>query len=384
VICQIVLAMIVLVPAGLTSKSLSLILRENPGFQSDHLLTAELALPLSRYAEAAQRRAFYDQLLERLRAMPQVEWAAASETIPFGHQENWVPFWIADQPEPAPGEIPGTLTTAATPGYAAALNIFLLRGRFVSDQDGPNTLPVVVISQTLAQRYFADDGALGHKLRLGRDDPKWYTIIGIVRDVKVYSLADGPMSESYTAYAQSAGPSMNLVMRTKGDPVALTAVVRSVVWSLDKQLPLSEIEPLEQRLADQLAGTRIFTQFSGIFALLALFLAGIGIYGVMAYLVESRTREIGIRAACGADRRNIFWLVLSGAFRLAVMGLSIGLLGAWSVARLLMNGLQGISGNQLDVYAAAVAVLCAAVLMASSVPVRRATHVDPLTVLRCE
>ena len=384
VVCQVVLAVIVFVPAGLTAKSLSLVLRQSLGFRTDHLLSAELTLPQSRYAETAQQRAFYDQLLERLRRLPQVESAAGSETIPLGPRENWVPFWVAGQPEPAPGEVPGTLNTATMPGYAETLGISLLRGRFLSEQDGSNTLPVVVISQTLAKRYFANEDALGHKLRLGRNDSRWHTIVGIVGDVKVYGWTDEPMSESYTAYAQSAEPGMNLVLRTKGDPTALIPEVRDAVWSLDKELPLSEIEPFERRLDEQLAGTRIFTRFSAIFALLALFLAGIGIYGVMAYLVESRSREIGIRVACGADRRNISRLVLSGALRLAVTGLPIGLLGGWSVGRLLMSGLYGVSGNELDVYATSIAVLSMAVLLASFVPVRRATRVDPLTVLRCE
>jgi putative ABC transport system permease protein len=384
VICQVVLAMMVIVPAGLTAKSLWRLLRQNPGFRMDHLLTAEMALPVAEYAKTAQRRAFYDHLLERLRALPHVESAAASETIPFGHRENWVPFWIAGKPEPTPGDVPGTLLTAATPGYASTLGLSLLRGRFLSEQDGPHSLPVVVISQTLAQRYFANEDALGRKLRLGRQDPNWYTIVGIVRDVKINNLDDNPMSQSYTAYAQSPAPSMTVVLRTTGEPAALAPALQSAVQSLDKELPLSEIAPLEQRIADQQAPLRILTQCSSIFAVLAVFLASIGIYGVMAYLVESRTREIGIRIACGAERQRIFWLVLSGALRLMLIGLSAGLLGAWSIARLLMNALHGVSPNDLDVYATAVAVLCGAVLIASCVPVRHATQVDPLTVLRCE
>jgi predicted permease len=384
VICQVVLAMIVIVPGGLTAKSLALLLRADPGFRADHVLTAEMTLPIATYKEKSARLAFYDRLLERLRALPQVESVAVSEHIPFGHTEEWLAFWIDGQPEPAPGEVPGTLTTAATPEYATALEMSLLRGRFISEQDGPDTLPVVVISQTLAQRYFGQQDALGHRLRLGREDPRWYTIVGIVKDVKFYQLANGPMNESYTAYAQSASPSVGLALRTKGEPTALVSALQETVWSLDKEQPISAVQSMEQCMSDQEAPIHIFTEFAGYFALLALFLASIGIYGVLAYLVESRTREIGIRVACGAERRDIWWLVMGGSARLLLIGVAVGLLGAWSLARLLMNQLSGVSSSELDVYAAAVALLTGAVLLASVVPVRRATRVDPLTVLRCE
>jgi len=361
-----------------------LLLRDSAGFRADHLLTAEVGLPISKYAEPARRRAFYDQLLEKLRAMPQVENAAASEFIPFGHRMDWEPFWIAGQPEPAPGEVPGTLLTTVTPAYAPALGLTLLRGRFVSESDGLGTLPVVVVSQTLAQRYLPNEDALGHKLRIGRDDPAWYTIAGIVQDTKVYNLSDAPMAQRYISFAQSPRAAMSLVIRTTGNPMGLTSAVQGAVWSLDKELPLSGVEPMQQRIDDEQAPLRIFTWFTGVFSVVALFLAGIGIYGVMAYLVESRAREIGIRVACGASRRNIFQLVLSGAMRLVAIGLALGLLGAYGVARLLMSALELVRGKSLDVYAIAVAVLCAAVLGAIYLPMRRATRVDPLLVLRSE
>jgi putative ABC transport system permease protein len=202
--------------------------------------------------------------------------------------------------------------------------------------------------------------------------------------VKVYNLGDAPMAQSYTSFAQAPAAMMNLVVRTKGDPSAFTTAAQSAVWSIDKELPLAGIEPLQQRIDDEQAPLRIFSWFNGIFAVVALFLAGMGIYGVMAYLVESRSREIGIRVACGADRRSIFWLVLSGAGRLVAIGLGVGLLGAYGVSQMLLSELERVRGGTLDVYAIAIVVLCAAVLLASFVPMRRATRVDPLLVLRSE
>jgi ABC-type antimicrobial peptide transport system permease subunit len=241
-----------------------------------------------------------------------------------------------------------------------------------------------VINQTLAGRFFAHEEALRRKIRLGRDDATWYTIVGIVKDVKFYSPGDDPMNQSYVAFAQAPGPSMYLVLHTATDPITLSSAVQSAVWSLDKEQPLSGVQTLETRISNQEAPVRNITQFSVYFALLALFLAAIGIYGVMAYLVESRAREIGIRIACGAERRNILWLVLTGSLKLTMTGISAGLLGAWVVARLLMSNVFGVTTNNLDVYAVSVAVLGAAVLLATLVPLRRATRVDPLIVLRCE
>jgi predicted lysophospholipase L1 biosynthesis ABC-type transport system permease subunit len=242
----------------------------------------------------------------------------------------------------------------------------------------------VVINQTMAGRFFAHEGALGHKIRLGRGDASWYTIVGIVKDVKFYWPGDNPMNESYIAFAQAPGPVMHLVLRTTTDPMALAPAVQSAVWSLDKEQPISGVQTLETRIDNEEAPVRNITQFSVYFALLALFLAAIGIYGVMAYLVESRAREIGIRVACGAERRNILWLVLTGSLKLIMTGMSVGLLGAWVIARVLMNNVFGVTTNTLDVYAVSVAVLWAAVLLATLIPLRRATRVDPLIVLRCE
>jgi len=384
VICQIVLALMVLVPAGLTSKSLSIILQADLGFRADHVLTAQMSLPAAKYATSVQRLALYNQLLERLRSLPQVESVGASQHIPFGHSSSWLEFRINGRPEPAPGEVPSTLITAVTPGYSAAIGLSLLRGRFISEQDAASTVPVVVIDQTLAGRFFAHEEALGHKIRLGRDDATWYTIVGIVKDVKFYWPGDNPMNESYVAFAQAPSPVMHLVLHTTADPMALASALQSAVWAVDKEQPISGVQTLETRIDNQEAPVRNITQFSVYFALLALFLAAIGIYGVMAYLVESRAREIGIRIACGAERRSILWLVLTGSLKLTLTGISVGLLGAWAIARVLMNNVFGVATNTLDVYAISVAVLGVAVVLATLIPLRRATRVDPLIVLRCE
>ncbi|HEY6253447.1 MAG TPA: ABC transporter permease, partial [Candidatus Angelobacter sp.] len=384
VISEIVLALTVLVPAGLTAKSLALVLSEDPGFRADHVLTAQMSLPMAKYSDKNQWRSFYNQLMERFRALPEVDSVGASRFIPFGHNGASVEFWVEGRPEPAPGDVPGTQITAATPGYLSALGLSLVSGRFLAEQDGADNLPVVVIGQTFAQRFFAHESPLGHRVRLGPGNPIWYTIVGVVKDVKLFNMNDPPMNEAYTAFTQSPSRSMSFVLHTRADPMSLSAALRNAVWSVDKEQPISGVETLEQRISDEQSPFRIFAQFSSYMGLLALFLAGIGIYGVTSYLVESRTREIGIRIACGAVRRNILWLVLSGNMKLVLAGTSLGLVAAWSVSRTLSGFLPKVTANDPLAYAASVAVLCIAILFASFLPLRRAVRVDPITVLRHE
>jgi putative ABC transport system permease protein len=384
VIAEIVLALTALVPAGLTVKSLSNLLNEDPGFRADHVLTARLSLPAVKYKDKIQWQNFYDRLLDRLRALPEVQAVGASQYIPFGHHNATLEFRIEGKPEPSPGQVPATQIAAVYPGYASAIGLSLLRGRFLSDQDRSESTPVIVINQTLERRYFGHEDAIGHRIRLGHRDPTWFTVVGVTNDVKLFDLGDRPEDQSYIAFAQSPARTMSLVLRTSGDPLLVSADLRNAVSSVDKELPLSDAETMEQLISNEEAPFRIFAQFSFYFALLALFLAGIGIYGVMAYLVESRAREIGIRMACGAEPSNIFWLVLAGSLKLVSAGVLLGLAGAWGVARLLAGMLHGISSSDPATYAVAVAVLVLAILLASLVPVRRATKVDPMLVLRCE
>ena len=384
VVAEIVLALTVLVPAGLTVKSLALVLSEDPGFRTDHMLTAQMNLPQAKYSDKNQWRSFYTQLQERLRALPGVESAGVSRFIPFGHHSAATEFWVEGRPEPAPGEVPSTQITSSTPEYFSTLGLSLKNGRYIGEQDGAESTPVVVIGQTLARRFFAHEDPLGHRIRLGRDSSTWYTIVGVVGDVKLFNLSDHPMNESYIAFAQSPSRAVSLVVHARGEPMLLSTDLRKAVWSLDKEQPISGIETLEQRISDEQSPFRIFAQFSFYFALLALFLAGIGIYGVMSYLVESRTREIGIRMACGAQRGSILWLVLRGNMKLILPGIILGLLSAWAVSRSLEGFVPKITATDPLAYGTSVTVLCAAILFASFTPLRRAMRTDPITVLRCE
>jgi ABC-type antimicrobial peptide transport system permease subunit len=241
-----------------------------------------------------------------------------------------------------------------------------------------------VINQTLAQRYFSDADPLGHIIRLSREDAVPLTIVGIVKDIKTSGMEEEARNQSYIPMAQSPSRSISVVMRTTVEPLSLVTSLRESVKAVDLDQPISDILPLAQRISDQEAPYRIFAQFTGGFGLMALFLAAIGLYGVMAYLVESRSREIGIRMACGARPRTILWLVFSGNLRLVVAGLSVGLSLACILAQLLQSLLYRVKAYDPATYMSAVAVICAAVLLASIIPLRRAARVDPMIVLRYE
>ncbi|HLK53390.1 MAG TPA: ABC transporter permease [Candidatus Angelobacter sp.] len=384
VVAEIVLALVVLVPAGLMSKSLANRFKEDPGFQPDHVLTAKMNLPAAKYREPAQLVTFQDRLLDHLRALPQVQSAGLTVSIPFGHSYGGAEIWIDGRPAPKPGEVPSMAITSVTPGYMPALGLHLVRGRFVSEEDGAAAQPVIVISQTLAHRYFSDEDPLGHKIRLSRDDAVPRTIVGIVKDIKTSGMDDEGKNQSYIPFAQSPNRSITVVMRTAADPLSLVSSLRESVLAVDQDQPISDILALSQRIRDEEAPYRIFAQFTVFFGILALFLAAIGLYGVMAYLVESRSREIGIRMACGAQPRTILWLVLSGNLKLVLAGLSMGLVFAWILAQLLQSLLYHVTANDPATYAAAAVVISTAVLLASVVPLRRAAKVDPMIVLRYE
>lgn len=384
VIAEVVLALVVLVPAGLTSKSLINRFAEDPGFAPDHVLTAKMNLPAAKYKEPSQLVTFNDRLLEKLNALPQVQSAALSVSIPFGHSYGGAEVWVEGRPTPKPGEVESMQLTSVTPSYISAMGLHLVRGRFIEESDRPDTPGVIVINQTLAHRFFSHEDPLGHKMRLSREDTVPRTIVGIVKDIKVSSLSDDPASQGYLAIAQSPNRAQSIVLRTSAEPLSLVTSVRESVATVDRDQPISDMLPLTQRINDQEAPFKIFAQFTVFFGLLALFLAAIGVYGVMAYLVENRSREIGIRMACGALPHKILWLVLAGSFRLVVVGISIGLVLAWMLAHLLQSLLYRVTANDVSIYLVSVAVMVVAVLLASVVPLRRATKVDPMIVLRYE
>ncbi len=384
VVLEIIFAMVALVPAGLVTKSLSNIYREDPGFRADDVMAVRTSLPALRYKETGQTLEFYDQVLSHVQALPQVQSAAVSQFIPFGHSSGGAELTLEGRPVPKPSEVPNTQLNATGPEYLSTLGLRLTRGRYIAAEDGRDSLPVIVVNQTLVRRLFPHEDPLGHRVRLGREDNTWRTIVGVVNDIKTDDLAERPRNQSYVPFVQMPSRSAAFVVRSTAAPSTIAAEIRQAVWAVDKGQPVADIVTLQQQISEQEAPFRIFSQSIGFCAGLALFLAGIGIYGVMAFLVESRTREIGIRMACGARARTILWLVLKGNLKLVATGICLGLLASWQLARLLASLLYRVSTNDPATYLVAVLVLAAAILLASLVPLRRAMGVDPMIVLRYE
>jgi putative ABC transport system permease protein len=329
--------------------------------------------------------AFYDRLLGRVRALPQVTSSTVTQYIPFGDNYSSAEMFFPGRAAPDPGSIPSTAITVASPGYLPTLGLQMVRGRFFSDQDGPDSPPVIVINQTLASRFFPSQDPLGQKIQLDRDSTSQCTVVGIVRDLHLTTdFNDPPYPESFIPFAQSPRRSITVVLRSAGDPLPLASALREAVVSLDSDQPVSEVVSLSQLVSDQAAPFRVFTQFSNFFGLLALFLAAIGIYGVMAFIVSGQTKEIGIRMALGASPRNVQKLILAHSVRLTVVGMLVGLAGAAALVRMLAGLLYGVNITDPGIYLAACAVLGAAIFLASYLPARRAAAVDPMVALRYE
>jgi len=391
IVAEFALALVVLTGAGLLIRTLSQLQSVNPGFNSSHLVTALLTLPKGRYANAPQFTSFYEQLLERVKNTPGVEAASITMSLPPNLLELTNPFHIEGkpdvpgQPAPAVGEIPvGT-------DYFATLGIPLFRGRLFSDQDRSSATHVLVINENMARRYFPDQDPVGRRVQTGEYDPKgdWYTIVGVVGNVKYEGLGEKDQPTMYVPYFDSGWcpwfvREMYIVVRSASAPEKVVSGLQSAAWSLDNQLALAHVRTMDQLLYESVAGSRFRAVLFGVFAGLALVLAMIGIYGVMAYSVGERTHEIGIRIALGAHRTNILQTILREGGSLALLGVGIGFVVALALSRTLSGLLFGVQANDPLTFAAVAAFLLSVALAACYLPARRATRVDPMVALRYE
>lgn len=397
VVTEIALAVVVVVCSTVLAAKFLGLIRQNPGFQPENVVATQLDLPDTKYKTPAERRNFFDQLVDRVRALPQVEAAAASETVPFGECCAAVPVFATDKPAPRSSDVPYAEFSAVTPDYFSAVQIGLLRGRYFKPADGPDASAVTVINQTLANYFWPDADAIGQKLRFTtRSGEHLATVVGIVRDVKLYNSTSGRHDrEIYVPFDQLPTSSMGIVARSRGDQTALVNAIRSAVWSIDADQPVSSIRPIQGLMDDQYAGFRIVTELLGDFSALALFLGAIGIYAVMAFNVAQRTHEMGIRLALGAHPTEIVRLVLGSGARLTAIGMGVGIIVSLGATRLLSSilvsvdstaegVLQGRVGTAPLAFAGAVLVLVFVALVACYIPARRAMRVDPIVALRHE
>jgi putative ABC transport system permease protein len=382
VIIEMALALVLLVGAGLLVRSFQSLMRVNPGFEPSRTLTMRVTLPIS--SRDTQIITFFDRLFERIGTLPGVQDAGGVSFLPLNGLGSATSFSIEGAEKPRAGDEPVSEVMVATRDYFRAMGIPLLRGRLFDGRDtAPNTRRVIV-SETLVKKYFGNRDPIGQRIVLS-----WYNegpdeIIGVVGDVHSVSLELEPRGATYLPPARFAYPFMTVVVKTSTGDVSLTKSIVSAVHELDPSVPASEIRPMSEVMEISTAQRRLTMAVLMIFSVVALLLASVGIYGVISYSVTQRTQEIGIRMALGAQRRDLLRMVVGNAMVLAVLGVALGAAGAFTLTRLMRKLLFNVEPQDpLTFIAVAVLLVCVAAL-ASYVPGRRATRVDPVVALRAE
>jgi putative ABC transport system permease protein len=389
VVSEFAFALVLLIGAGLMLKSFLRLQEVNPGFEPAHLLTMRVALPDAKYPQFQQSRAFFEQLFERLRAHPEVKSVGAINLLPFSGSGADRSFTIEGQPVAAGEPHPDEQVRFVSSGYFSAMGIPLLKGRDFTDRDLPDTPPVVIVNQALARKYWPNEEAIGKRISFSTKSPKWYEIAGIVGNVKHRGLDVEDKPEFFISFLQplfanANVPPMYLVTRSAREPSSVAAIVRNEVAAIDSDQPVSNMLTMEQRISDSVAPRRFNLFLLGLFAVLALLLASIGIYGIMSFAVTQRTHEIGIRMALGARRRDVLKLVMRNGLKLALTGIALGVVTAFAVTRLLATLLFGVSPTDLATFLVDALLLAGVGLLACYIPARRATKVDALVALRYE
>ncbi|MEM7583837.1 MAG: ABC transporter permease [Acidobacteriota bacterium] len=389
VVAEISLSLVLLVGAGLTLQSLLHLWRLDPGFRTTDLLTVDLSLAGSQHAAPERQNLFFDQLLEEVGSAPGVASVGLINHLPIGGDIWSTSFQVEGQRAASISESPRASNRTVTSGLFEVMGVPLLEGRFFNGGDLADTLPVVVVSQTLAERYWPAGEAVGQRIQLGGPDADgpWLTVVGVVGDVRQWQLTDELIPGLYYPYPQnplSWWSKTTLVVRTEGSPESLKASIPERIWDLERDLSVASVRTMAEILSQAVWRQRFNASLSAVFAALAVLLAAVGIYGVVSYTVNKRRAEIGVRMALGAGRRQILQLVVGQGMWLTVAGLVIGLISAVIFSRLLESLLFGIGAIDLPTFLAVSVLLALVALVACYLPARRASRFDPLSSLRNE
>jgi len=392
VMAELALSLVLMVTAGLSLRSFIRLARVDPGFPTKGLLTAHLSLPAPQYADASRVRAFNSELLESVRAIPGVEDAAVSTGLPPMNFENGQPFRVEGR-DPAASSASGVANyQVISAAYFHTLGLTVLKGRSFSEDDRQGSTPVVIINRRLADKFFPAGDSLGKRLLIselvpGRNDPAGpvaLEIVGVVNDLKNSRVNEPSNPEIYIPYPQAPWTSEYLVVRSRSETEPLVTAVRKALGTVDPDLPLTNVSTMDERFSSSLAGGRVVVALMVIFALMALSMGSVGLYGVISYSATQRTAEFALRLALGAPQREILRLVASGALRLLLIGGALGMAMALGMARLLSGAIFGVSPYDPVTFVTVPLALLAVVLTASYLPARRATKVDPMVALRYE
>jgi putative ABC transport system permease protein len=381
VISEVALALVLLVGAGLMLRSFQHLAAVDPGFDPHHLLTFEVAAGGKSYATGPSRIRFFEQLRPRLEALQGVQSVSLINHLPISGDLWTLGIIIYGRPDPPPAQQPTAAYRVVQPGYFATMKTPMLRGRDFTSHDVADSDRVAIVNEALAKHHWPNEDAIGQRLRLG---PKWMTIVGVAKNVKQSDWVDKPNDEIYLPHAQSDADFsyMTVVMRTQGDPLALAKPAQEQVRALDQDVPISHVQSMEQVIADKLWRGRLAMTLLGLFAVVAVALAALGIYGAISYAVSQRIGEIGIRMALGARSGDVLRMVLLQGLGLVGIGVIVGLSGAWMLTRTLGSLLYGVTERDPATFLAVPLLLIALSAVACCLPALRASKVDPAAALK--
>jgi putative ABC transport system permease protein len=383
-------ALTLLAGAGLAIRSFAKLTSLDLGVRKDHVLTFGLPIPQGRMTDADQIRGFYREVMARIGAVPGIKNVTVTTGMPLQGPGFGMAFNIAGKLVADPGARPGAGFQMVTPGYFDTFGVRVVRGRAIDEHDTAGSVRVAMVDEEFVKRHFKDVDPLRQRLlveeiipgvtRLG--PPQEWQIVGVFHTVQYGGRPNAGFPVMYVPFAQSPWPNVNVAVRTAGDPASVTKDLAAAVHSIEPELPLADTLTMEQVTDQSRAGDRFSTVLFGSFAAVALLLAALGIYGVMAFLVQQRSHEIGLRMALGAERSHVLRLVVGEGMTLAGAGLVVGLVGAWLVGRAMQTLLFGVGAFDLPAFASVATVLLAAALLACSIPARRAAWSDPIVALR--
>lgn len=388
VIAQVALSMLLLAGAGLLIKSFGNLRGTNPGFEASRVVMIDLSLPRTKYSDPVKQREFFERLDDKLRSLPGVDAAGGAMPLPFSDNDRGSSFWIAGRPDPGQGNHPVASHLTVNSDYFRAMHIPLLSGRTFSPRDNKDSTPVIMVNEAFVRKFFTGGNVIGEHVIIDRSEKEKQTaleVVGVVGNTRHESLAIESIPEFYVPFEQDPDRRMHIVLRTSLEKVSgLETAVRNAIHQVDGDIYFPGLTPLQQLIGTTLAQPRFNMMLLGCFACVAMVLAAIGIYGVIAYTVAQRTKEIGIRMALGAQKIDMLTMILRQSFTVIGIGLLVGLFGALAITRLMSSLLYGVSANDLSIYAVVTIVLSGAALIATYFPARRAMSVDPIVALRYE